>query len=370
MKTVILLLLTTFNAFAVAAQQVVPNTPPPRINPVQNEIVRRNHLHAPASFSARSQAGFGMKIDIRTINSPQLLTALIRSSPLSEANPLPGGQTPLPSRQPAGQQRPTVAVPQNPATRSRNLGATCNNHSFLQLIGFTNGVMYAGAMTHTQDDGVILCGTVWDSTATHPSWQQNGFILKCDNQGNILWLNLLVDPANDPIYSFSPILIREMPGGDLVMAAYVDYSPTGNQQEVTTIYHLSSGGATLWHKELESTLMQWDNNEWTYFAVKGINPGLNGDYILSGTTVAVNYGAQALTVVRLDAGGNLIWDLNLGNRASDYDLDAEGLNAYLSGNQIMAIGITHGNEFPFGNAAIFSPRWTIIPAPCLISDFG
>ena len=208
-------------------------------------------------------------------------------------------------------------------------------------------------ITHTQDDGVLIAGELFDSTVTHPSWNSNGYLLKSDKSGNILWATLFEDSHNDEFYYINPIKIKEMQGGDLVMAAYIDTSSDGNERPVTTIYHLTATGTMIWHTELKSLLMQ-NTNEWVYFSVKDINPGQNGDYILSGTSIAVNYGEQGETVVRMDANGNYIWDTNLTNRTGDYDLGAEGMSAYLNGNSIVAIGVSHGSSLALNTATFFT----------------
>jgi gliding motility-associated-like protein len=353
MRAVILLLLTAASISAATAQQITSR--PPNRNQTAAEFVRRDRLHLPGHFGTRRDPDSGVRVNVRTFTSPQLLNEFIRlnQSQLSAA-PVPPNPTghlppPNPTAHPTSLVRPTTRVAaKSRSTGSRTLGATCANHAFFELIGLTNSVVYAGAMTHTRDDGVVISGSIYDSTAAEPSWQINAYILKCDNLGNILWVNLLVDPNNDPSYDFEPLTLKEMPAGDLVLAAMVSDDPTGNNSEVTSIYHLTAAGATLWHKELKSTGTPTVE---TYVTVKDINPGLNGDFILSGTTVAVN-GGQGLTVVRLDANGNYIWEVILTNGAGDYNLGAEGLNAYLSGSQIMALGLSHGDEFPYGNDAI------------------
>jgi len=231
---------------------------------------------------------------------------------------------------------------------------SCNNNSFFKIAGLTKSVVYVTAITHTADDGVLIAGVLYDSTVLHSDWRINAYLLKSDNLGNILWAELLVDQnPNDQYYYFNPLTIREMQGGDIMMAAYIDTSSDGNERPATSIYHLSATGAIMWHTELKSSMLQYEN-EWVYFQVKDINPGLNGDYIVSGTSVAVNYGAQGETVVRLDANGKYIWDANLTNKTGDYNFGAEGLNAFVYGNNIVAIGYSHGSSLALTAATIFT----------------
>jgi len=250
MRAVILLLLTAASISAATAQQITSR--PPNRNQTAAEFVRRDRLHLPGHFGTRRDPDSGVRVNVRTFTSPQLLNEFIRlnQSQLSAA-PVPPNPTghlppPNPTAHPTSLVRPTTRVAaKSRSTGSRTLGATCANHAFFELIGLTNSVVYAGAMTHTRDDGVVISGSIYDSTAAEPSWQINAYILKCDNLGNILWVNLLVDPNNDPSYDFEPLTLKEMPAGDLVLAAMVSDDPTGNNSEVTSIYHLTAAGATL-----------------------------------------------------------------------------------------------------------------------------
>ena len=179
-----------------------------------------------------------------------------------------------------------AAKPASATSKPVTLSGTCPNTGLFQTVGFTHNVIGVTAMCNTQNDNVLIAGIVWDSTATHPGWQDNGFLLRCDMNANILWVSLFEDAAGDPIYYINPLKIKEEPDGSLMMAAYFSTQATC-QAPVTSIYHLTAGGSVIWHKELKSTLEQQSLNEATYFQVKDINPGLNGDYIISGSTLGV-----------------------------------------------------------------------------------
>ncbi len=321
MKILVMLAVTNVLAISLLAQQ----TP-----------IKYARLHHPHSAPNRFPALRSTRISIATLLSPEKLSGFVRQQ--------------LAAGQQDGSDTPTHATPGNPepfppiATTipffsDRRAGRTAS--------------FYVSTITHTRDDGVLIAGELYDSTVAHPSWNDNGYLLKSDKSGNILWATLFEDSRNDEFYYINPIKIKEMQGGDLLMAAYIDTSGDGNERPVTTIYHLTATGTIIWHTELKSILMQ-NVNEWVYYSVKDINPGLNGDYILSGTSIAVNFGAQGETVVRMDANGNYIWDTNLTNSTGDYDLGAEGMSAYLNGNSIVAIGISHGSSLALNTATFFT----------------
>ena len=76
--------------------------------------------------------------------------------------------------------------------------------------------MYVGTVTNTQDGGVLIAGETYDSTAAHPSWIVNGFILKADASGNVLWATLLENQQNGPYTYINCTYLKEMPGGDVM----------------------------------------------------------------------------------------------------------------------------------------------------------
>jgi gliding motility-associated-like protein len=375
MKIFLLLAVTNVLAICLLAQQT----------PVKNA-----RLHHPHSSPNRFSALHGTRINIATLLSPDKLSGFVRqqiATPQTAATKQPVA-TPQPPTVPQAPTVPQPAAAQKLIARSsprtlastRTLSSNCNNNSFFQIAGLTNSAIYVSTITHTLDDGVLIAGELFDSTVAHPSWNSNGYLLKSDKSGNILWATLFEDTHNDKVYYINPIRIKEMQGGDLMMAAYIDSSSDGNERPVTTIYHLTATGTIIWHTELKSLLMQ-NVNEWVYFSVKDINPGQNGDYILSGTSIAVNYGEEGETVVRMGANGNYIWDTNLTNKTGDYDLGAEGMNAYLSGNAIVAIGISHGSSLALNTATFFTTldyatgtvegrRYFINDYPDPTTDFG
>jgi gliding motility-associated-like protein len=342
MKVLFLLLATNMFILSLLGQQTFPKAASYPVSQTLQEAARINRLQFAHPFPPGRPGERGIRIGASTFEHPRMLAGFIRQQT---------GLSGKPAKTAAKTSGKTEA---KMGARPQIANANCTNHSFFQLTGLKNSVVYVGAMTHTQDDGAVISGAIYDSTVIHAGWQLNAFLFKCDKFGNILWVSLLIDQNNDPSYYFNPIRIKEMQNGDLMLASFVSTAPNGGTQPVTTIYRLTAGGAILWHSELKSTLLQSPNNEWTYFDVKDINPGLNGDYILSGTTIAVTYGAQGETVVRMDAAGNRIWDMNLTNRTGDYNRGAEGMTAYLSGNNIVAVGINHGSSFQIVAATFFT----------------
>lgn len=309
----------------VLGQQIYPKpTLFPRNLPRPADVIRNNRLHIPARMPAVRAFASGGSVPLARSTA-----ALISSVPSTAALV------------------PSVRV-------GRPLNATCINKSFFLATGFTNSVMYVGTVTNTQDGGVLIAGETYDSTAAHPSWIVNGFILKADASGNVLWATLLENQQNGPYTYINCTYLKEMPGGDVMAAAYVDDEPNDQEQPVTTIYHLSATGAILWHSELKSNLVTNLNVQWCYLGVNSINAGENGDYIIAGTTISTGSGAQGMTVVRMDGNGNYIWDMNLTNKTGDYNLGAEGLNVFLSGNSLLAIGISHGSSLALPVATFFA----------------
>ncbi|MHA4809530.1 gliding motility-associated C-terminal domain-containing protein [Flavitalea flava] len=351
----VLLLLIIYNLFFIIAlaQKNEAKTPPGSNNPDVHEIIKRNRLqtitldpgHQKPLTGTRtlpgSQALHGTRLDAAVFANPGKLSGYIRQQIKT------GGETTL--KHP-NSLKPRAIVSSHPGP----LTTGCSNTSFFKTVGLTNSVIYVGSITQTSDDGVLISGLFYDSTSAHPSWNDNGFLVKSDKDGNILWSTLFEDQNADRIYYINIYKIKELQNGDLIAAAYMDTTQQGGEHPVTTIYHLTPQGNITWHSELKSNLLANQTfSQWVYVNINGINEGLNGDLILSGTSIGVNSGAQAETVIRMDATGKYLWDVDFTNYGN-YNLGAEGLNAYLDGgNNIIAIGVSHGSSLSAPNAINF-----------------
>ena len=303
-----------------------------------SEAARDALLKDPVS-AGRAVFPVRTKVSRATLLDPAKLKRFIHQEEAQHGRAKASGQ---------GAGRKTGAVKQT-------LGAGCTNKGFFVTVGMTNSAIYVSCIGHTQDDGVLIAGELYDSTILDGQWITNAFLVKSDNNGNILWTTLFVDQQYTQWYYINPAFVKEMPDGDLVMAAYQDDMPNDDDEPVTLLYHLSPTGTILWQSELKCTLTnKWQPNGWPYFQVKDINPGQNGDYILAGTTVLLGAGAQGMTVARLDANGKPIWDANLTNETGDANLGAEGMNAFWTGNTVVAIGVSHGSSTAFPVATIFA----------------
>jgi gliding motility-associated-like protein len=314
----------------VLAQRDYPKpTPSPGNAPGPAEVIRSRRLHIP------------LRALRDVLSTPSGMSPTLRPVPNVSSKPS-SVSTHGPLLKPS-------------ARGAHPLDAACINKSFFLATGLTNCVMYAGAVTNTQDGGALIAGQAWDSTAAHPGWIDWGYVIRVDVNGNVVWVSLLENQANGPYTAILCYYLKEMPGGDIMMAAYADYEPNGTSNPVTTIYHLTSSGTILWHHELQSNLLSHQAYpQWSYLQVNAINAGQNGDYIIAGETIGINSGAQGMAVVRVDANGNYVWDMNITNRTGDYDLGSEGLNAFLNGNSIIAVGLSHGSSLALTTATFFA----------------
>ena len=330
--------LLLFNVLIVnaLAQQTNPRpTLSPGNLPGPTEVIRNSRLHIPLR---------SLHATIGSVTQPAFKT--LATAPSARTS----------SKSPLGVSTHVTALA-TPARGARPLDATCINKSFFLATGLTNCAVYVGAVTNTQDGGVLIAGETYDSTSAHPSWIDWGYVLKVDANGNVLWVSLLQNQQNGPYTYINCYYLKEMPGGDVMMAATVDNEPNNTYNPVASIYHLTSTGTILWHSELRSNLLsqatQTANAQWSYLQVNAINGGQNGDYIIAGQTIGVGSGSQGMTVIRMDGNGNYVWDMNITNRTGYYNLGAEGLNAFLNGNSILAVGISHGSSLAINTATFF-----------------
>jgi len=307
----IVLLWTVFSClFINSIAQTQPSNVPLRNIP---GIARQNVLHVPAP--GRLQRG-----SMPAMNSIKNIVTTVRKTMVNAGN--------------RRNIRNVVLDDANPNA--------CRDTSFEKLIGLKNYVLYSECTAHTADDGTLIVGEGYDSSVVHGDWHQSGTIIKTDNKGNVLWSHVFGDRNNDTYSYVNFVKVKELHNGDILAAGFMDTGIVANHP-VTVILRLTPQGDIVWYSTISCPVNPTPAQVW-YFRVNGITEGLNGEFLLSGTTVGVNSGAWYETIMRMDQAGTVKWDMNFANIGS-YRLGAEGLNAYMDNGKIVFIGLSHGDDF-------------------------
>ena len=182
----------------------------------------------------------------------------------------------------------------------------------------------ATSISPTNDGGYIVCGHSYSSnTGTLTGLTNNGvsdyWILKLDNNGNIIWQNLFGGSMEDFGWD-----IHEINGEGVVVAGYSRSSNTGTLTGLTNnglsdywILKLDNSGNIVWQKLMGGSghdygLSVHQTNDGG-FAVAGYSQSSNSG-TLAGLT---NHGAYDEWIIKLDDSGNILWQKLLGGTLYD-----------------------------------------------------
>jgi hypothetical protein len=169
----------------------------------------------------------------------------------------------------------------------------------------------------TDDGGFILSGFTdsnnGDVTGNHGDFDAH--LVKTDNDGNIQWSRCYGGMYNDAARD-----ARQTADGGYIMTGYTnsnDGDVSGNHGgQDAWVVKLDADGLIQWQKTLGGTSLEYayyieqarDNSG---YLVTGHNGSDNGD-------VSDNHGLYDCWAVKIDAGGNLLWQKSLGGSEQDY----------------------------------------------------
>jgi hypothetical protein len=143
------------------------------------------------------------------------------------------------------------------------------------------------------------------------------WIVKLDDQGNIIWDKLIGGNSDDKATS-----IRQTADGGYIVAGYSYSSASGDVTEINHgnfdywIVKLDASGNITWNR-----LLGGDAFEETHDILQGVD----GTYVIAGVSTSsangnvtpVNHGGQDHWIVRLDAAGTVLWNKLLGGNGDE-----------------------------------------------------
>ncbi|MDG1571357.1 hypothetical protein OZ410_03460 [Robiginitalea sp. M366] len=189
----------------------------------------------------------------------------------------------------------------------------------------------AHAVTAAPDGGFVLAGfsESGDYDITDPRGSYDFWVVKLDPQGRMVWERNLggsgIDTAAD--------LVTHPEGGYLVTGH--SFSTDGDisnplGEADLWLARLSEGGDLLWEQSFGGP---------AFDAAEAIAPGPEGSFFLAGNTRSTpgslaNAGENDLYLVRMDAGGNNLWQATFGGAGIDLGFDA----AYLADGSLVVVG--------------------------------
>ena len=245
------------------------------------------------------------------------------------------------------QSTPVTVANNNVATASRKnahilSGNGCIDSSFDKLFGINYNAVYISAITHTKDDGVLLCGYIFNSTLQDANWQIKGLVMKADKNGNILWMKLFANQNNDKIYQITFGQIKELQNGDILVTGELPITDTinNNSYYLVPVFRLNSAGNQVWTTNFKSNLTHAEGVASVDFY--NITEGTDGGIVLTGDSYDNVSDSLFETIVKIDAAGNKIWDVSFGGINTE-SYGTEGVNAYIENGTVVVAGISHGN---------------------------
>ena len=211
----------------------------------------------------------------------------------------------------------------------------------------------AYSIQETSDGGFILTG--WsesnDGDVSGNYGERDAWVLKLDAQGNLIWQNALGGSLDDSANS-----IKETSDGGFIVVGWSfsdDGDVSGNHGgRDAWVFKLDALGDLIWQNALGGSLFEVaysvEETSDGGFIVAGLSASNSGD-------VSGNHGDTDAWVFKLDGQGDLIWQNALGGSSAD---QAESVQETSDGGFIVA-GRTYSNDGDVsGNHGIYD-AWVV-----------
>jgi len=192
----------------------------------------------------------------------------------------------------------------------------------------------------TPDGGYIMAGHTGLVTPVGKGARlssEDAWLIKTDSEGNEFWRRIFGGADDDMAFS-----IQTNSDGSYIMAGFTCSSGAGGRD--TWLIKVDSDGNEIWQRTFGGT----DSDQ-----AASILPTSDGDYIIAGLTYSHGAGNADAELVKVDSGGNEIWQRTFGG--TDLDRAASILSAS-DGGCVLA-----GSTSSFGSGGI--DAWLIKVAP-------
>jgi len=190
----------------------------------------------------------------------------------------------------------------------------------------------AHSVQQTKDGGYIIVGGTYsnDGDVKENHGGYDFWIVKLDNQGNILWQKTLGGSEHDIAHS-----IQQTKDGGYIVAGWTesnDGDVKGNHGGSDFwIVKLDNQGNILWQKTLGGS----EDDE-----AHSIQQTKDSGYIVAGRTIKGYHGGYDFWIVKLDNQGNILWQKTLGGSEDD---EAHSIQQTKDGGYII-VGGTYSND--------------------------
>jgi len=159
----------------------------------------------------------------------------------------------------------------------------------------------ARSIVQTTDDGYVVAGF----TSSKGAGKEDVWVIRFDPGGNMLWDKTFGGSNLDLAYS----IIQTTDGGYAV-AGLTESKGAGEVD--AWVIKLDHGGNIVWDKTFGGSDHEFG---------KSIIQTIDGDYIVAGSTRSKGAGSFDAWVIKLDHGGNIVWDKTFGGSGYDWAND-------------------------------------------------
>ncbi len=160
----------------------------------------------------------------------------------------------------------------------------------------------ASSIQETSDGGFTVAG----STRSFGAGGSDVWVLRLDQDGNVVWENAYGGTGDDFAYS-----VQQVSDGGFIVAGGTRSFGAGNFDD--WVLRLDNDGSVVWENAYGGAGDDWANSVQQTFDSDG-NPS---GFIVAGSTFSFGAGGRDAWVLRLDDDGNVIWENSYGGSRDD-----------------------------------------------------
>ncbi|HVW60753.1 MAG TPA: hypothetical protein VHC48_11970, partial [Puia sp.] len=196
-------------------------------------------------------------------------------------------------------------------TSARPLGApSCIDTTAHILTTEAPDVLGVDFITKTRDGNVLAPGFRYSVT---PPYYQSPYLVKYTPQGDIVWARSFDGLGSYPIDRAYAYICFELNDGSLLLIGEVDIPEAFNGRQELAMWKLDAGGNLLWAQTDSCTI--WEQYSGGLQVMDFVQDGV-GNIYLAGNQRATDAISTHTFVLKMDPGGNIIWDKSFAARAS------------------------------------------------------
>lgn len=163
------------------------------------------------------------------------------------------------------------------------------------------GLTSIGYSIEVDSSNFVIAGT----TSISGAGGQDVFVMKTDNDGNVLWAKTIGGAKNDIAYSMR----KTSDGGFIIAGSTASYVSVPTDNSNVFVVKMGASGNVEWTRSIGGN----DTDE-----AKEVIETYDHKYAIVGNTKSFGAGNEDVYLIELDSVGNLLWDYAIGGTGSDF----------------------------------------------------